>query len=181
MKKSSNESQKASSNNNNIYDIICYYESDEEPQHVKEVIKKIEKANQNEFYRNSWIKWKLLGCLIINVLLSMPIYSYGTIYLQHKELFDEQPALIWPPIIFNSVNLLVTPWLFNTISTPASRNSRASHSHSSIFTKLTNKSVIIIFALVLSAAVSIGGLAFAYLQANIVVILIFYSIIGGEY
>lgn len=182
MKKSSSENRSASSNsnNNNIYDIICYYnEVDDEPKHVNEVIKSIEKASQR-VPENSWVKWRLFGCLMINVMLSAPIYSYGTIYLQHKEAFDDHPAIIWPPIIFNSVYLLVTPWLFNTISTPASRNSRSLRSDSSIFSKLTNKSVIIVFSLILASGVSIAGFSFTYLNANFVMVLIFYSIIGGE-
>lgn len=177
MKKSSTES---TSNNNNIYDIICYYnEVEDEPQHVNEVIKTIERAAES-VKRDSWIRWKLFGCLMINVLLSAPIYSYGTIYLQQKETFDAQPILIWPPIIFNSISLLVTPWLFNSISTPASRHSRTPHSGSSMFSKLTNKRVIVIFSLILSAGISMSGFAFAYLRANIAIVLIFYSIIGGK-
>lgn len=180
MKKGLSDNLKSPSNSNNIYDIICYYNETEEPQHVVDVIKKIEKEAQR-ITRDKWIKWKLLGCIMINVLLSAPIYSYGTIYLQQKSIFDEQPALIWPPIIFNSVYLLVTPWLFNTISTPASRNSRSSPRESSIFTKLTNRNVIVVFSLILSAGVSIAGFAFTYFGANFMIILIFYSVVGGEY
>lgn len=182
MKNSSSESQKASANSsgNNIYDIICYYnEGDDEPQRVNEVIKHIEKAHQ-QIDEDKWIKWKLFGCLMINVFLSAPIYSYGTIYLQQKETFDENPAIIWPPIVFNSIYLLVTPWLFNSISTPASRSSRSNRVDSSIFSKLTNKSVIVVFTIFLATGVSIAGFAFTYLHANFVMILIFYSIIGGE-
>lgn len=182
MKKSSSESQKATElgDGSNIYDIICYYnEGDDEPQHVNEVIKHIEKAHQ-PIDVDKWIRWKLFGCLLINVLLSAPIYSYGTIYLQQKEAFDEHPSIIWPPIVFNSIYLLVTPWLFNSISTPASRSSRSNRVESSIFSKLTNKSVIVVFSMVLATGVSVAGFAFTYLHANFVMILIFYSIIGGE-
>lgn len=180
MKKSSSDGCKTTSNSNNIYDIICYYnETEDEPQHAVDVIKKIEKETQR-IKEDSWIKWKLLGCLMINVLLSAPIYSYGTIYLQQKSIFDEQPALIWPPIIFNSVYLLVTPWLFNTISTPPSRNSRSPPKESSIFAKLTNRSVIVVFSLILSAGVSTAGFAFTYIGANFIMILMFYSVVGGE-
>lgn len=180
MTKSANESHKTTSSNDNIYDMICYYnETDDEPQHVNAVISKIERAGRR-ISRDSWIKWKIFGCLMINVFLSAPIYSYGTIYLQQKEVFDEQPALIFMPIIFNSVYLLVTPWLFNSISTPTSRHS-TQRADTSIFSKLTNKSVIIIFALVLCVGVSISGLAFTFLRANFVMILIFYSIIGGKF
>jgi hypothetical protein len=178
-----NENHKrTTNNNNNSYDIICYYnDPNDEPQHVNEVIRKIEKTHvENRKNGNNWIKLKLFGCLMINVLLSAPIYSYGTIYLQQKETFDEKPALIWPPIIFNSVYLLVTPWLFNTISTPASRNSRKIPADSSMFTKLTNKSVIIVFSLILSLGVSIGGFAFTYVKANFLMILMFYSVVGGK-
>lgn len=179
MKKGSSDIRKTPSNSNNIYDIICYYnETDDEPQHVVDVIKKIEKETQR-IKRDSWIKWKLLGCLMINVLLSAPIYSYGTIYLQQKSVFDEQPALIWPPIIFNSVYLLVTPWLFNTISTPRSSRPQ-SPTEASMFAKLTNRSVIVVFSLILSAGVSIAGFSFTYFGANFMIILIFYSIVGGE-
>lgn len=161
--------------------MICYYnESDDDPQHVNEVIKKIEKEIQPP-KRDVWNKWKLFGCLVINVLLSAPIYSYGTIYLQQRDLFDTQPALIWPPIIFNSIYLIVTPWLFNAISTPASRNSRSSPSHSSICSKLTNRNIIVIFALIFSCGVSMAGFAFTYLGANFVIILTFYSIVGGKF
>lgn len=177
MKRTSN---KASSHSNNIYDIISYYNDDEDdPQHVIDVIKNIEKANQR-IMQDSWIKWKLFGYLMINVLLSAPVYSYGTMYLQQKELFDGQPAIIWPPIIFNSVYLLVTPWLFNSISTPASRNSRGPSSETSMFSKITNKRVIIVFSLILASGMSIAGFSFTYLKANFVMILFFYSIIGGE-
>lgn len=180
MSKGLSENRKTSSNGNNIYDIICYYnEADDEPQHVVDVIKKIEKETQR-IKEDGWIKWKLLGCLVINILLSAPIYSYGTIYLQQKSIFDESPALVWPPIIFNSVYLLVTPWLFNTISTPMSRNSHAPR-ESSLFAKLTNKSVIVVFSLILSAGVSTAGIAFTYFGANLMMILIFYSVVGGEH
>lgn len=164
----------SSNNNNNIYDIICYYnnEDHDEPKHAKEVIHEIEKTNQG-LKRDKWIKWKLFGCLIVNVLLSAPIYSYGTYYLLHKPIFDAQPILLWPPIIFTSFHLIVTPWLFNTISTPAE------HSGSSFFTKFSNKTIIITFSVILSLGVSLGGFSFAYLNANFTVILIFYSIIGG--
>lgn len=178
MKKTSAET---TSNSNNIYDIICYYnEVEAEPQHANDVIKKIEKASE-PVKRDRWIKWKLFGCLMINVLLSAPIYSYGTIYVQQKELFDAKPALIWPPIIFNSISLFVTPWLFNSISTPASRHSRSPHSGSSLLSKVTNKQVIVIFSLILSIGISVSGFAFAYLRANLVIVMIFYSIIGGEF
>ncbi|CRK96561.1 CLUMA_CG010168, isoform A [Clunio marinus] len=141
----------------NIYDIICYYNEgdNDDPQHVKEVINKIVKTSQQEnLNTDKWIKWKLLGCLLINVLLNAPIYSYGTIYLLHKEAFDDDPKIVLPPIIFCSVYLLVTPWLFNTISTPSSRSSRAPKTDTSIFTKLTNKSVIIVFSLILCVSMS---------------------------
>jgi hypothetical protein len=176
-----NESPKTlSSNNNNIYDIISFYEDDDEPKHVTEVIRKIEKTNQR-LKRDRWIKWKLFGCLIINVLLSAPIYSYGTLYLLQKPLFDAQPLLVYPPIVFNSVYLIVTPWLFNSISTPASRSSRLmTHAESTTFAKLTNKNVIIIFSAILSMSISVAGFTFSYLKANITLILIFYSIIGGK-
>lgn len=165
---------------NNIYDMICYYnETADEPQHVNEVIKKIEKEIQQP-KEDVWIKWKLFGCLVINVLLSAPIYSYGTIYLQQRDFFDAQPALIWPPIIFNSVYLIVTPWLFNTMSTPASRNSRVSPPNSSIFSKLSNRNTIIVFTLILSGAVSMAGFAFTYLGASFAIILTCYSVVGGE-
>lgn len=182
MKKGLKEDLNPSASGSNIYDMICYYnESDDEPQHVNEVIKKIEKEIQKP-KKDVWIKWKLFGCLVINVLLSAPIYSYGTIYLQQSDFFDAQPALIWPPIIFNSVYLIVTPWLFNTISTPASRHSRhGPTTDSSIFLKLTNRNVIVIFSLVLSLGVSMAGIAFTYLGASLVIILTFYSIVGGEY
>ena len=161
--------------------MICYYnESDDEPQHVNEVIKKIEKEIHQP-KKDVWIKWKLFGCLVINVLLSAPIYSYGTIYLQQSDFFDAQPALIWPPIIFNSVYLIVTPWLFNTISTPASRHSHGPTPDSSIFFKLTNRNVIVVFSVILSLGVSMAGIAFTYLGASLVIILTFYSIVGGEY
>lgn len=171
-----------STSGSNIYDIICYYnEADDEPQHVNEVIKKIEKDIQRP-KKDVWIKWKLFGCLVINVLLSAPIYSYGTIYLQQRDFFDAQPALIWPPIIFNSVYLIVTPWLFNTISTPASRHSRTSPTHSStVLSMLTNRIIIVVFTVLLAGGVSMAGIAFSYLGANIVIILAFYSIVGGEY
>lgn len=183
MQNSSYESHIISTrqNDSNIYDIICYYnESDDEPKHTNEVIHKIEKTNQR-LKRDSWIKWKLFGCLLINVLLSAPIYSYGTLYLLQKPLFDAQPILIWPPLIFNSVYLIVTPWLFNTISTPASRSSRiVENKTSSLFANLSNKNVIMIFSVILSLGVSMAGFTFSYLNANIALILVFYSIVGGK-
>lgn len=181
MKKGLKEDLNPSTSGSNIYDMICYYNEtdDDEPEHVIGVIKKIEKEIQ-QTKKDVWVKWKLFGCLVINVLLSAPIYSYGTIYLQQRDFFDAQPALIWPPIIFNSVYLIVTPWLFNTISTPVSRTSRTPHD-SSIFSKLTNRSIIVIFTMVLSLGVSMAGFAFTYLEANLIIIITFYSIVGGEY
>lgn len=186
---SNEKSSNGSGNNNNVYDIICYYKEEndgENHDNVHDVIEHIEKAKtkhqqqkndfkEEVFERKKWIKWRLFGCLIMNILLSSPIYSFVTIYLHHKEKLDENIALIWIPIIFNAVYLLSTPWLFNTILSPTSNASSSPN-----VSRLTNRNVLIIFTLVLSAAISLSGFAFAYLNANFFLILLFYGIIGGK-
>lgn len=164
----------------NIYDIISFYKTDDaEPSHTNEVILKIEKSNQR-IKPDKWMKLKLFGCLLINILLSAPVYSYGTIYLLQKGFFDSQPVLLWPPILLNSVFLIVTPWLFNSISTPTSRSSRTAYTGSSFFANLSNRAVIIIFSSVLSLAVCVSGFSFSNLNANFAVIFVFLSVIGGN-
>lgn len=167
-----------------MYDITSYLENkDDEPCHTKDVIKRIRNSNRRRIESDFLIRWKLFGCLIINFLLSAPIYSYSIMYLQQKEVFESNPVLIWPPIIFNSVYLLVTPWLFNSISTPASRNSRKHQIKppTRIFSNLSNKSIVIVFSVLLSMSISIAGFSFLFLQANHLIILIFYSVVGGTY
>lgn len=96
-------------------------------------------------------------------------------------MFDASPALIWPPILYNSVYLIVTPWLFNTISTPSTHTATSNTSHMSLLTKLTNKNIIILFTLMLSMGISICGVLFTFFKANFFLILIFYSVFGGEF
>lgn len=163
----------------NVYDIICYYKDDEnqDGDTVNDVIDNIERGNNSQEVtrcQNSKksivtsVKWKLLGCFLMNVLLSSPIYGFITIYLLHKEKLDGSIALIWTPIIFNAIYLLVTPWLFNTLI--------PSSSHSKL---LTNRNVIIVFTLILSAAISLSGFTFSYLDANFLVIFVLYGVVGG--
>ena len=64
-------------NSDNIYDIICYYDENNDEEsvgNVNDVINKIEKANNGKRNNNnsrysdkSYLHWKLFGCLIINV------------------------------------------------------------------------------------------------------------------
>ncbi|CAO1417498.1 unnamed protein product [Diamesa hyperborea] len=186
---SNNKTKQPVKNSDNIYDIICYYDDNNDEEsvgNVNDVINKIEKANSGKRNNNTsrysdkiYLHWKLFGCLIINVLLSSPIYAYGTIYLNQKEMFDASPALIWPPILYNSVYLIVTPWLFNTISTPSTHTATSNTSHMSLLTKLTNKNIIILFTLMLSMGISICGVLFTFFKANFFLILIFYSVFGG--
>lgn len=178
-------SQKKSNGNNNIYDIISYHEKEDvEPNHTKDVIRRIHRGSyRRRIESNVVIRCKLFGCLVMILLLSAPIYSYGTIYLQQKEIFEPNPALIFPPIIFNSVYLLVTPWLFNSISTPASRNSRKISRKLppiGFLVNLTNKNIVITFSLILAASISIAGFTYTYADANHFAILIFYSVFGGR-
>lgn len=184
----SQQSISPESKDNNIYDIISYHEKDEvEPTHPYEVIRRIHSSTaRRRVESNVMIRCKLFGCLMIIFLLSAPIYSYGTIYLQQKEMFEPNPALIFPPIIFNSVYLLVTPWLFNSISTPASRNSSRISSQKvstttpvGLLVNLTNKNIVIAFSMMLAVSISVSGFAFTYIEANYPLILIFYSVLGG--
>ena len=96
-------------------------------------------------------------------------------------MFDASPALIWPPILYNSVYLIVTPWLFNTISTPSTHTATSNTSNMSLLSKLTNKNIIILFTLMLSMGISICGVLFTFFKANFFLILIFYSVFGGEF
>ncbi|CAG9803136.1 unnamed protein product [Chironomus riparius] len=176
-----------SKNGSNVYDIICYYKDDnnENQDHgtVHEVIDNIEQGNNNnnnvEIAKVSSkknivesLKWKLFGCFLMNVLLSSPIYGFITIYLLHKDKLDGSIALIWIPIIFNAVYLLVTPWLFNTLIPSTT------HANSNAM-RLTNRNVIIVFTLIMSAAISLSGFTFSYLNANFFLICLLYGVIGG--
>jgi len=175
-----------SKNGSNVYDIICYYKDDnnENQDHstVHEVIDNIEQGNNNEEVKDDnnrkkntteSLKWKLFGCFLMNVLLSSPIYGFITIYILHKDKLDGSIALIWIPIIFNAVYLLVTPWLFNTlIPSTTHANSNA--------TRFTNRNVIIVFTLIMSTAISLSGFTFSYLDANFFLIFLLYGIIGGK-
>lgn len=179
-----------SKNGSNVYDIICYYKDDnndnQDHSTVHEVVDNIEQANENinnnknEVLRKhsskrsitESLKLKLFGCFLMNVLLSSPIYGFSSIYLLNKDKLDGSIALIWIPIIFNAVYLLVTPWLFNTLipsTTHADSNA----------TRLTNRNVIIVFTLIMSSAISLSGFTFSYLDANFFLIFLFYGVIGG--
>jgi hypothetical protein len=201
-------SKNISEGSNNIYDIICYYkEEDENYDNVNAVIENIQKVesrsreaagenynnnnnnNENKYYRHDdkrrqreWIKMKLFGCLLINVFLSSPIYGFATIY-SHIGGLDGNILLIWIPIIFNATYLIVTPWLFNPTSYTLSSMKASTFASSSSFSskKLTNRNVIIFFTLIMSTAISFSGFVYAYLDANFILILLSYAVIGGNY
>ena len=177
-----------SKNGSNVYDIICYYKDDnnENQDHstVHEVIDNIEQGTNNNNNKieiekvsnkkniTESLKWKLFGCFLMNVLLSSPIYGFITIYLLHKDKLDGSIALIWIPIIFNAIYLLVTPWLFNTLIPSTT------HANSNAM-RLTNRNVIIVFTLIMSTAISLSGFTFSYLDANFFLICLLYGVIGG--
>lgn len=78
---SNNKTKQPVKNSDNIYDIICYYDDNNDEEsvgNVNDVINKIEKANNGKrnnknnnntshYSDKSYLHWKLLGCLIINV------------------------------------------------------------------------------------------------------------------
>lgn len=74
-------------NSDNIYDIICYYDDNNDEKsvgNVNDVINKIEKANNgtrnsdnSRHSDKSYLHWKLLGCLIINVRMFLVIIKQG--------------------------------------------------------------------------------------------------------
>ena len=74
---SNNKTKQPVKNSDNIYDIICYYDDNNDEEsvgNVNDVINKIEKANNGKRNHNtsrysdkSYLHWKLFGCLIINV------------------------------------------------------------------------------------------------------------------
>lgn len=173
-------SENVKSKSNNIansgdaaYDIICYYkeESEEDNDTVHAVIENIERTVQKQtshhrdkIVNQKHVMWRLFGCLLIIILLSSPIYGFTTIYLHHRTLFDEHMILIWAPIVYSAVYLLVTPWLFSA----------------TCVSQFSYRSVILTSTFIMSLAISISGLIFIYFKANFLLITLLYGVIGGE-
>lgn len=84
---SNNKTKQPVKNSDNIYDIICYYDDNNDEEsvgNVNDVINKIEKANSGKRNNNtsrysdkSYLHWKLFGCLIINVRNCCDYYRKG--------------------------------------------------------------------------------------------------------
>lgn len=175
--KSNSNVNTSNTTDNAIYDIICYYkeENEENNDTVHAVIQNIEKRSlrnphQLGKYENHkhHVTLRLLGCLLIIILLSSPIYGYSTIYLHHTALFDDNILLIWTPIIYSAVYLLVTPWLFSA----------------TCVSRLSYRIVILASAFTLSLAISISGLIFIYYsKTNFlpITLLLLYGMIGGKF
>lgn len=164
-----NASATSSRNSAAVYDIICYYkeESEEDNHTVHAVIENIEKTGnikQTPDHHRKCLILRLFGCLLIIILLSSPIYGYVTLYLHHQELVEGgNLVLIWPPIIFNAVYLLVTPWLISD----------------AIFPRLSNRNVILLFTLLMSLAISASGFIFVYFEEYFPYVIFLYGVIGG--
>lgn len=79
------KTKQTAENSDNIYDIICYYDDNNDEEsvgNVNDVINKIEKANNGtrNNSRNSdksYLHWKLFGCLIINVRMFLVMMIKG--------------------------------------------------------------------------------------------------------
>lgn len=158
----------SSSGNAAVYDIICYYkEENEEDNHtVHAVIENIEKKHKRrKIDHRKWLALRLFGCMLIIMLLSSPVYGYVTLYLHHRELVEDgNVVLIWAPIIFNAVYLLVTPWLISD----------------TILSRLSNRTVIFLFTLTMSFAISASGLIFVYFDDKLFpLVILVYGVIGG--
>lgn len=158
----------SSSGNAAVYDIICYYkeENEEDNDTVHAVIENIEKGcyKRHKHDHRKWLILHLFGCLLIIILLSSPIYGFVTLYLHHRELVEDNVVLIWAPIIFNAVYLLVTPWLISDAILP----------------RLSARTVIILFTIIMSLAIFASGLLLVYFDDNFYpLIILLYGVIGG--
>lgn len=161
----------SSSANAAVYDIICYYKEESEDYNdtVHAVIENIEK-NESSYKRHKpdhrkWLFLRLFGCLLIIILLSSPVYGFVTLYLHHRELVENNFVLIWAPIIYNAVYLLLTPWLI---------------SDDSVLFRFSNRTVIILSTLSLSLAIAASGFTFVYFDDKFFPLVIFlYGFIGG--
>lgn len=162
---------------NVAYDIICYYkeESEEDNDTVHAVIENIEKStaqkqssngDKTDYRQRKHVMWRLFGCLVIIVLLSTPIYGWASLYLHQRSLFDENIVLIWAPIIYSSVYLLVTPWLFLFSA--------------ACVAQFSYRIIILASTFIMSLAISISGFIFVYFRANFLLITLLYGVIGGE-
>lgn len=148
-----------------VYDIICFYKEENEDDNntVHAVIEKIAKKRHKPENRKRLI-FRLFGCLLIIILLSSPIYGFVTLYLHHRELLEDNVVLIWAPIIFNAVYLLVTPWLISD----------------NLLSSLSNRTVILLFTLLMSIAISASSFIFVYFDQKLFpFIILLYGAIGG--
>lgn len=151
-----------------VYDIICYYKEESgdnnDDDNVHAVISKVKQFSSMtaaKTFNQKHLMWQLFGCLLIIILLSSPIYGFATLYLYHRE--DDDAILIWTPIIFSAIYLLVTPWLFSPL----------------YIARFSHRSVILVSAFILSLAISISGLIYVYFNANFLLIVL-YGVIGGN-
>lgn len=172
IENSENEKSNACADNA-AYDIICYYKEENEDDNdtVHAVIENIERTAQKQSskrdkidYNQKHVMWRLFGCLVIIILLSSPIYGWASLFIHQRSLFDENIVLIWAPIIYSSVYLLVTPWLFSA----------------ACVAQFSYRIIILVSTFIMSLAISISGLIFIYFRANFLLITLLYGVIGGE-
>lgn len=128
------------------------------------------------------VKWKYFVCaLFINVrhvfflnvywqsfnatflfqmILSCPVYVYGLFLVQEPSTKD-----VWPPIVFNSVYLMLTPQFFKSYS---------------LIHRLSDRTGIFIGVIIASVGITINGLVLSSSDPYYLIGTLFYGGLGGK-
>lgn len=94
------------------------------------------------------------------MILSCPVYAYGLFLIKEPSTKD-----VWPPIVFNSVYLMLTPQFFNS---------------NSWIHSLRDRAVIVIGVIIASTGITINGLMLSSSEPHYLIGTFFYGGLGGK-
>lgn len=94
------------------------------------------------------------------MILSCPVYIYGLFVVQEPSGKDT-----WPPIVFNSVYLMLTPQFFK--------------SQSSIH-RLSDRAGVVVGVIIASVGITINGLMVSSSDPHYLIGTLFYGGLGGK-
>lgn len=94
------------------------------------------------------------------MILSCPVYVYGLFLVQEPSTRD-----VWPPIVFNSVYLMLTPQFFKSYS---------------FIHRFSDRSGIVIGVIIASIGITINGLVLSSPDSYYLIGTLFYGGLGGK-
>lgn len=97
---------------------------------------------------------------LFQMILSCPVYVYGLFLVQEPSTKD-----VWPPIIFNSVYLMLTPQFFKSYS---------------FIHRLSDRAGTVIGVIIASVGITINGLLLSSSDPHYLIGTFFYGGLGGK-